>query len=283
MPGVPVDLANIRYERFDSPSEATISAKSGKSHRLLEIYCDAPANKTYMDVVIGQRTVMRVPLKFHDCLFVAPYSGSMLDRSIIALLGELFGPDFAFEADEDEDITLVFSGDPGTVHVFYVDQPPGINKTALGRSLHPNLLLGHIITHSSAVNATGNYALDKAVSPTGFPAIANGFTVPANTAIELKAIAFASTASGSTVPTYLHIWDRNYEFFDPENHTGISVEPNKNVLVADIKTFDIFRVANYRFLGGHKLTFTFDASYDGTNTISAETLALILFAYYLMA
>jgi len=278
-----VKLENLMYVRADSTSQVVIKAKSGESHRLEEIFIDSPASESYFDVVIGAVTVARIPVKMGDCLFVAPYSGSLYNNSILKLVRDIYGADVYFEADQDEDITLNFNAAQGTVHVFYSVNPPGIDKTKLGRSKSPNTILFHIVTHSATVNASKNYSLDTPLIAIGFPDIKDGYVVPSGRSIILKALAFASAANAGTNPTYLHIYDGTYEFFDPYTHKGISVEPGKNVLVADIRSWDVFRVEDYEVLTGHKLTLTFNATYDGTNSIAANTLKLILIGLWVVA
>jgi len=273
-------LQNIRYVRADNTNEVVIPAKSGESHRILEIFIDSPANNSYFDVIIGTKPVARIPVKYNDCLFVAGYTGSVRNQSIIALLKELFGEEFDFVADEDEDITLKFSATQGTIHVFYEVSEAGIDKTRLGRSQCDDYMLFAIATHTKEINASGNYEFDKAITPTGFPDIINEFIVPTGRKFVLKAMAAGVTASGDTKPTAMHLYDETFEFFDPEDHQGISIEPNKNMLTVDIKTFDIYRVDDYEIMPGHKITWTFDAVYDGTNTLAAESIYGILIGLY---
>lgn len=275
-----VALQNLRYERFDNATEVTIPAKSGESHRIVELFIDSPANNTYFDIIIGTKVVARIPVKYQDCLFVAPYSGSIYNESIISLLKNLYGDNLDFEADEDEDIVLKFSGAQGTVHVFYEVGKAGIDKTKLGRSQCNDYVLFAITTHSQDIAATGNYKFDTAIAPTGFPDIANDFIMPTGRKLILKALAAGVTSNVGTYPTYMHFYDETFEFFDPEDHKGISIEPGKNMLTVDINTFDIFKVNDYVIMPGHKLTLTFDAVYDGTNTLAAESVYGILIGLY---
>jgi len=275
-----IPLTDIRYVRADNVTSLKIPAKSGESHKILEIFIDSPAADSYMDVTIGNVTVARIPILLNDCLFVAPYTGSMYNESIIALIHKLFGMDADFEADQDEDITFTFSGSQGTVHVFYSVGKPGIDKTKLLRSGCKTLPLFHMITHSATINASANYSLDTPLNPVGFPDIKNGYIVPSGRKIILKALAFRSASNAGTKTTYAHIWDETYEFFDPLTHKGISVEPGKNVLAVDIKTFDIYSFPDYEVGAGRKLTLTFDAVYDGANAIAANTAKLVLIGLY---
>lgn len=270
------NLRNVRYLRVDNATEVKIPAKSGESHRIVEIFIDSPASDSYFDVVIGTNTVARIPVKLGDSLYVAPHSGSLRDYSIIALCKDVFGEEFDLEADQDEDITLKFSAAQGTVHVFYEVGRPGIDKTRLGRSASETIPLFAIVTHSAEVTASGNYDLDQAVVPLGFPEIKDGYVVPSGRTFQIRALSFGASAVGDSKPTYVHIYDETYEFFDPITHKGVSVEPGKNVLVTDIKTLDIYKIEPYAVLSGHKLTLNIDCEHDGTNNIPAGTEKLVL-------
>jgi hypothetical protein len=266
----------LRYARFASPSTAKIPARSGESHKIVEIWIDGPAADSYMDITIGTVTVARIPIYMNDCLFVAPYSGSRENESVIALIRRLFGDEADLEADQDEDISFSFSGSPSVFHVLYQVGGTGIDKTRLFRSKSETIALFHILTHSATINASKNYSLDNPLVPSGFPDFKDGSTLPSGREFVLKAIAFRSAVNSGTKTTFLHLWDERFEFFDPLSHAGISVAPNENMLALDIKTFDIFQLEDYAVGSGHKLTATFDAVYDGTNSISANTAKLIL-------
>ena len=270
------DLGHIRYSYTDSGTSVTIAARSGESHKIKEIYIDSPGADTYMDVGIGTKVVSRVPIALGDNTYVSPYSGSLEKKSIIGLIQELFGNDVFFEADEDEDITLTFSGTETGIHVFYEVGKTGIDKTKLGRSACENYIEFAIATHSSSIAASGNYALDTALAPEGFPDIKDDFIVPSGRHFDLRAIAFASTASGSSIPTKLHFYDETYEFFDPLNHAGVTIDPSHNILKADVTNMTLYKVEPYIIDSGHKVTLTMDATYDGTNAIAADTEKAIL-------
>ena len=270
------NLANVRYVYEDSTDTVTISARSGESHKIKEIYIDSPASDSYVDVKIGTKIVARIPVAMGDGLWVSPYDKGINDRSIVAVIQELFGNDVFFEADEDEDITLSFSATQTGVHVFYEVGKTGIDKTKLGRSASDNYIMFSMATHSADINATGDYELDTAIAPEGFPDIANNFVVPSGRHFDIRAIGFASTANSGTKPTKLHFYDETYEFFDPLNHSGITVDPDHNILYANVKQNQLYRVDSYIIDSGHKITLTMDATYDGTNTVTAGTEKAIL-------
>jgi hypothetical protein len=269
-------LKDIRYVRADSPSSVTIAAKPGESHKIIEMYIDSPAADSYMDFAIGNVTVARIPILLSDCLFVAPYTGSMYNLSIIELIHRIFGADVDFEADQDEDLKITFSSAPGTVHIFYAVGKAGIDKTKLLRSACKNFMLFHMITHSATIDASKNYSLDTPLAPTGFPDIKDAFIIPSGRKLVLKGLAFRSASNAGSKTTYVHVWDETFEFFDPLTHKGISVEPGKNALAVDIKTFDVYTFPDYEISAGRKLTLNFDAVYDGTNAIAANTAKLVL-------
>ncbi|MEM3895565.1 hypothetical protein [Thermofilum sp.] len=266
----------IRYKYVSSGSSVTIPARVGYRHRILELYIDSPADNSYFDVYVGSRIVGRFPVKWGDSLFVAPNNASKDNKSLFGFIRDLFGPDYYIEGDASEDITFSFSAAQGGIHIFYQEDTDAVDKTKPLRSLSPSRVLFHILTHSSSINSTKNYSLDTPIIPTGFLSIADGSVFPSNTQWIIKALAFGSAQSGSTTPTYLHLWKDNFEFFTPYDHAGVSVKYNQNFLVFDITRGDFFDVPDIVFQAGNKLSVNFDASYDGINTISAQALALII-------
>ncbi|MCI4411763.1 MAG: hypothetical protein JHC38_08855 [Thiotrichales bacterium] len=266
----------IRYKYVSSGSSVTIPARVGYRHRILELYIDSPASNSYFDVYVGSRIVGRFPIKWGDSTFVAPNSGSKDNISLFGFIRNLFGSDYYIEGDASEDITFNFSASQTGIHIYYQEDTEAVDKTKPLRSLSPSRVLFHILTHSSSINASKNYSLDTPVIPTGFLSIADGSVFPSNTQWIIKALAFASAQSGSTTPTYLHIWKDNFEFFTPFDHSGVSVKYGQNFLVFDITRGDYFDIPDVVFQSGNKLSVNFDASYDGTNSISAQTLALII-------
>lgn len=275
MPIPPVELYNLRYLTADNVTSYTIAKETGISKKIVDIWADSVPDKTYMDVNIATVRVARIPLKWGDCVFAAEPEGSFNDVSILQFLQKIF-PEFAIEADQDEDITLTFNNTIPKLHILYAVDKPGIDKTKLGRSKCPDLLYACPITHSAAIDATKNYPLDTALIPTGFPEIKDGFVVPSGREFVLKAVAFGTAAAGSTTPTYLHLWDERFELFTPLTHQGVSVASGKNLLSADITREDIVKVKDYSIPSGHRITINVDATYDGTNAIAANTLALFL-------
>ena len=269
-------LDKVRYSYTDSGSTVTISAKAGESHKVTEIYIDSPAADSYVDVKIGTKVVARLPVKLGDSLFFAPFSDSLEKGSIMTLVHKIFGSDVFFEGDEDEDITLEFSASQTGIHVFYEVGKTGVDKSKLGRSACENYLLFAIVTHSAAIGATGNYELDTALVPEGFPDVANDFVIPSGRAYVIKALAAGVAASGNSIPTKLHFYDETFEFFDPLAHAGVTIDPSHNILKTDITNDMVYKVEDYMIESGHKVTLTIDATYDGTNAIAADTEKAVL-------
>jgi hypothetical protein len=279
MPIEPFDLYSVRYARFDNITTATITKETGISKRIIDIWIDSCPDKTYMDVNVGTTRVARIPLKWGDVILVSEPESSLNDISTLQFLAKLF-PEFTIEGDQDEDITFQFNNTIPTLHVTYVVQKAGIDKTKLGRSACPNLIYACPITHSEVINATKNYSLDTCLYPVGFPEIKDGFIVPSGRQLILKALAFGSAIAGATTPARLHVWDERTELFTPIGHEGVSVASGKNLLAANIVYEDIVKVKDYVIPAGHKLALNFDASYDGTNTLAAQSAALFLLALW---
>lgn len=266
----------IRYKYVASGTSVTIPARVGYRHRILELYIDSPASNSYFDVYVGSRIVGRFPIKWGDSTFVAPTNASKDNKSLFSFIRDVFGSDYYIEGDASEDITFNFSSSQSGIHIYYQEDTEAVDKTKPLRSLSPNRVLFHILTHSKAVSASGNYSLDTPIIPTGFLSIADGSVFPSNTQWLVKGLAFGSAQSGSTTPTYLHIWKDNFEFFTPYDHAGVSVKLGQNFMTFDVTRGDYFAIPDVVFQSGNKISVNFDASYDGTNSISANTLALVI-------
>jgi hypothetical protein len=275
MPIVDYDVTSLRYARFDNVTTAIIPKAPGESHRLVDIWINDVPDRTFVDISVGTTTVTRLPLRWGDVFLVSEPESSLNDVSVLQFFAKLF-PNFAIEADEDEDITLRFNNTIPSLHVVYAVSPRGVKKDELGRSRSVNFVYAAPITHSMPLNATANFPLNLCLFPTGFPEIKDGFVVPSGRQFVLKAIAFGTAAAGSTTPSRLHIWDERFELFTPVDHAGVSVASGRNLLAADITNEDIVKVKDYVIAPGHKLTLNIDVAYDGSNAIPAQTVALFL-------
>ena len=274
------ELESLRLITRTGTSSVSIPPTPGMSTQIIEMWIDGPADRSYVDVVVGTTTVARFPIRWGDCLFFAPFKGSHRNVSLLGLIKEIFGADVYIEADESETITFNFSAAPSAVHILYKLAPGPVDKSKPLRSRQARIPLFAIATHSAALNATRNFSLDVSVRPTGFPELKDGVTIPSGSRFTLKALAFGSAAAGSTAPTALHIWRKTLELFTPIDHAGISVHPSRNLLVFDVNTRDVFTVPDYPFEAGDKLTLNIDVSYDGTNAIAANTLAAFLIGWF---
>jgi len=278
-PTIP-ELETLRLITKTGTASVSIPPTPGMNTQILEVWVDGPADRSWVDVVVGTTTVARFPVKWNDCLFFAPFKGSVQNVSLLGLIREIFGSDIMIEADESETITFNFSTAPSAVHILYRLTTGTVDKSKPLRSRQARVPLFAIVTHSSALNATKNFPLDVAIKPTGFPDLYNGATIPSGSRFTLKALAFGSTAAGSTAATFFHIWRRTLELFTPIDHTGISVHPSRNLLVFDINTKDVFLVPEYSFEAGDLITLNIDVSYDGSNAIAANTLAAFLIGWF---
>ena len=273
------DLESLRLVTVTGATTVEIRPTAGLNTQILEVWVDGPADRSHVDVTVGTTLIGRFPVKWNDCLFFAPFTGSIENISFFGLLREIFGPDVFIEADESETITFTFSAAPTAVHVLYRHTSGTIDKTKPLRSRQARTPFVPIITHNATINATGNFALDTHLRPTGFPEIRNGAVIPSGLRFILKALAFGSTSAGNTVPTFAHIWRKTFELFTPITHQGVSVHPSRNLLLFDVRFKDVFTVPDYAFEAGDTITLNFDATYDGSNTIPAQRLALFLIGW----
>jgi hypothetical protein len=275
-PGAPPTVPPTRLRRaYTTTTTLSVPAKVGEKHSLEDIIATFAAAGAYVDIAIGPSNMLRLYAYRHDMYLIPPVGTATEAMGPLEFLRRLTGRTELLFAEEDEDITLTFSSAPTIAYIEYFVDPSTKDKTMPFGTQSKERLLITWATHSRAINATGNYSLDVALMPTGLPAVVDGFVVPANYQYSLYGIIFASTKSGSTKPTYLHIWDEGTELFTPFDHRGLLIDPDNNSLKCDLRYRYYFKLPEpYVFGPGHKITLNFDATYDGTNTIAAQTLML---------
>ncbi|MCC6014863.1 MAG: hypothetical protein LM564_04065 [Desulfurococcaceae archaeon] len=284
-PAAPPAVAPTRLRKaYTTTTSLVIPAKVGERHSIEDILAYGLAAGAYVDVVVGATNMLRLYGNRNDMYLIPPPNAVVGGMGPLEFLRRVTGRTELIYAEEDEDITITFSSAPTIGVVDYFVDPSAKEKTSPFGSQSKERLLIAWVSHSRAINATGNYSLDTPLMPVGLPAVVDQFIVPANYEYHLHGIIFASTKVGSTKPTYLHIWDEGTELFTPYDHKGLLVDPDANLLKCDLRYGYYFKLPEpYVFAPGHKITLNFDAVFDGTNTIAAGTLllGLILLVRYL--
>ena len=267
---------NLRYAFFSNVTEVKIGAKTGLNHHVIEMWIDNPPDPSFVEIVVGRVSVAKFPVKVNDCLFFAPFSGSLYNESFFSWIKKAFGEDIMVEADETEDIVFKFSTAMPGVHVLYREDTEAVRKELPLRSGSEELVLVYPITHSKDINASGVYDLDTPDVPKEYPEIKSGIEIPSGNELHVFGLAFASKKSGTTRPTKFHIYHQRFELFTPDTHEGLSVDPDYNFLKFDINTMDWFKIPEVVWRPGEKIVLQIDAEYDGANTLPAKSVYAFL-------
>ena len=284
-PAAPPAIPPTRLRKaYTTTTALTIASKVGERHSIEDIFVYGLASGAYLDIVVGATNMVRLYGSKNDMVLISPPGSSPASLGVLEFLRKVTGREELIYAEEDEDLTIQFSDAPTIGVLEYFVDPATRDKTAPFGSQSKERIIVAWITHSVAINATKNYSLDTPLMPVGLPAIVDGFIVPANYEYHLYGLIFASAKSGSTKPTYLHIWDEGMELYTPFDHKGLLIDPDANLLKCDLRYGYYFKLPEpYVFSPGHKITLNFDASYDGTNTIAANSLlfGMIMLVRYL--
>lgn len=263
----PTPAVNIR--RYETTSATvTLTPKSGRKYVLDEILADGPH---YADIIVGTNTIMRVPLAKNDCKFT-PKPGELgPSAGILNFLRKHVLNKFV-AGTSTYPITIKFDSAPTLAEIYYYDIPEGESLGDEFEVAPTEYVYCGILTHSAAVSSSAKYAFDTIYVPTGFPELKSGTYLPSNTEFELKVLAFAAVASGSTEFTYLHLWLHGRELFHPEDHKGLSVKTSYNDLKFDVtKAIAFVMPKGAVYKPGYQIVVEADATYDGTNTLAAES------------
>jgi len=285
-------LENIRVVYGDSNGKLDIEKESGEAHRLLDVYIGAGSlsRGDYMEVKVGTKGLLRIPLKTTNYSLVEKMSASLNGISVFGFIRKLFGEDVFVEADEDEDIVIrVYNkdGNPKNIEGYsvaiYEVIEPGIDKTKLLHSQCEDYII--IPRIYQEMEETGdNASIDTTVSLSnvsqmdGLPMIKDGYVVPAGTKFVLKTLVcdgyFSSSGTKSYDKNIVHIKKDTFELFSPINMRGIHVEnssantsiPACNITELDLSYGVYFDCQDFVFEEGTEIGLTAEIKGSGTGT-----------------
>jgi len=265
-----------RLRRLETTSQ-TVEIEVGPGRKIVldEILADGPK---YADIYVGNRCVMRVPLRINDCVFTPKPGEYSPSYGVLNFTREFIDPRFIAAKPSDEKVTIKFDSAPTIATIYYYELNEGERLGDEITGTESELPIYVLVTHSKAVGASGTYSFDTPEMPTGLLELKDETNMPANIEFVLKGIAFCATKNGNTEFTYLHVWAQDMELFTPEDHKGLSVKTAYNELKFNVTTKQAFLLGMpYVFKPGYRITLKADATYDGTNTLAAGSAYVILF------
>ena len=292
-------LEDIRVVYGDSNGKLDIQKESGEAHRLIDVYIDPAhlANGDYMEVKVGTKGIIRIPLKTQHYSLVQRFDGGMNGMSIFGFIRKLLGEDVYVEADEDEDIVIRvydWNGNPKNIDGFsvavYEVIEGGIDKTRLLCSGSEDYLIMPRIYHTETQTGD-NASIDKTVSLSevsqmdGLPLIKDGYVVPAGVKFVLKTLicdgAFSSSGTKSYDKNIIHIKKDTFELFSPINMRGIHLEdkidatstPKCNITAFDLSKGVYFDCQDFVFEEGTEIGLEAEIKGSGTGTGITTTIA----------
>jgi len=285
-------LEDIRLVYGDSNGKLDIEKASGEAHRLIDVYmCPFCLDRgDYMDVKVGTKGIMRIPLKTTNYSLVQKFSCGFKGMSIFGFIRALLGEEVYVEADEDEDILIrVYDkdGNPKDISGFsvavYKVIEPGIDKSRLLCSGSEDFLIMPRIYQETSV--TGDDAsIDKTVSLTnvsqmdGLPLIKDGYVVPAGVKFVLKTVIadgyFGSVGTKNYEKNIVHLKKDTFEIFSPLKMYGIHLEDSvthSSIPRQNIAEFDLMRrvwldCEDFIFEEGTEIGITAEIKGSGTGT-----------------
>jgi len=265
-----------RFQRRSSTTDIIeLEPKSGHRYYLKDVAVNGLPAGGYMDVFIGGKAMCRV---FGSKLDMVCLGGHGANEDFLGFFELIRSkkPDIPmYNSAQDEIMTIKYSAVP-TIHSVYFND-------VVGEDVISHILPGasdgfptmHIawVTHSKVLNVSGEYAMDVSLAPTGLLTIKDEYTF-SGLEYELFGLIFASTKSVGSSPTYFRIFDYKTPLFD-DTLIGFRVHVDNNELKCDVTKNQIFILPeSYRFLDRSTIRLLFSFSFDGTNSISANTLLL---------
>lgn len=265
-----------KFQRRSSTTDTLeLEPRSGHRYELKDIAVNGLASGAYLDIYIGGKSMCRI---YGNKLDMITLGGHGLNEDYLGFFELIRSkrPDIPlYNSAQDEKLTLKYSATP-TINSVYFNDLTGIDvisHTLPGASDgFPTFMLSWV-THSKLLNATGEYAFDVSLAPTGLPTIKDEYTF-AGLEYELFGLIFASTKAVASSPTFFRIFDYKTPLFD-DSMVGFRVHADNNELKCDVTKNQIFILPeSYKFLDRSTIRLLFSFSFDGTNTIASGTLML---------
>ncbi|RLI83104.1 MAG: hypothetical protein DRP01_09335 [Archaeoglobales archaeon] len=267
----------VKYE-VSNATELEISPEINKRKFLIDFGISTPSSGQYVDIYVGGSPILRIYEQLGDCKLIdAIYP-------VDSILGfwkflEKHGIKWPLiNAAQDQKLTLKFSEAKTLIEAWILEQKGGDVDSHNLPGGSDATVIPYIfwVTHSSDIAETKTVSLDKAYAPTGLPKLADGEYLDRGYRFRLQSIIFAASKSGSSKPTRLHIWLGDYEIYSPKEHKGIVVDPDYwNTCKLDVTADRIFVLPDELVIPDNILIrLLMDVTYDGTNTITKETLWL---------
>jgi len=269
------------FQRREAATAAlTVASKAGHRRELIDIAGDYVTAEE-VDVNIGGKVVFRLYPSKNDMTLIGAPGAVGHAINIMELLRSKKPEIPRFYAAQDEDLSIVAKSAPTTRQdIYFYDMVTGeVLSHALpgGSDGLPRPYIAWV-THSQALAATGVYALNTSLAPTGMPAIADKYTF-AGFNFRMLGIIFASAKStvGTTTPTWLRMFDGDVFMFD-DDRDGLLIDITHNELKCDVTVGKLFMLERpHLFSERTQIGLEMYITHDGTNDIAAgvELLGLV--------
>lgn len=278
-PAQPSYLPPTLQRLSSATATLTIPNLVGHRRRLWDVFVEA-ASSSYVDIAVGNVTMLRI----YDNLPQATLIGDLTQRheryGFLWMLSRLI-PDFPIiNASQDEPIVIKRADAPVRMHAYWEDIEGGdvTSRTLPGGSLssrHPFILN---LSNPTAISASGRYDLTRLDMPDGLTVFSDGTRMAPNIRFTVHAIAGNFPKAGGSKATRLHIMDERIELFTSENKEGLFIDPDEGSEIEfSLRPLRAFVLEPpYVFNPNRLLTFTIEATYDGTNALPAGSQQLFL-------
>lgn len=285
-PVLPSNKPPSLQRRGTATSTLIIPSRTGHRRTLIDYFVKASAG-SYADISIGNVVWNRIYDNLTQAVLISDLTERFENKGFLRYLAGII-PEFPFPtAAQDEDIVIARAAAPTRMDAYFRDTTEGdvVSHTVAGGSMATKHLLIINLANNSDIAASGTYYFDKLDMPSGLTPFSEGVDIVAgarrmasNQRFTIYAIAGDFPKAGSSKTTRVHILEEQIELFASENGEGLLVDPDAgNELAFDLKAPSLFRLPDpYVFEPNKLYSFKGEATYDGTNALSAGSQKLIL-------
>lgn len=190
-------------KRFDAVSTDNLEANAGESFQIRAIYATPETDNTYLVLKVDRKTVGVYRIYGHAGNHLGGMNTGYIHKNLMEFMLEK-GVDCTIPVAEGQNFTVSSVGTSPVVYIVYDIYDAGdIRADMVNGTDSKEYIFVQYMDTSATVDASETVEIDTSLSPAEFPDFPCGKAVPANTEIEMLALAGCPCGDGFSANTYI--------------------------------------------------------------------------------